>query len=179
MNATAAPPDSPPPAAPERGASPAPDTAHSAPVVDVVVPVYNEERDLEPGVRRLRAYLDERFPFDAVITIADNASTDATWPIALSLAGSVAGVRVLHLDAKGRGRALRQAWLGSEASIVAYTEVDLSTDLDALLPLVASLLSGHSDVAIGSRLAPGARVTRGLKRELISRCYNLLLRTTL
>jgi len=54
-------------------------------------------------------------------------------------------------------------------------DVDLSTDLNALLPLVAPLLSGHSDVAIGSRLARSARVARGPKREVISRCYNALL----
>lgn len=160
-------------------ASPEPLAGPVTPVVDIVVPVFNEERDLEPSVRRLRAFLDDRFPFDAVITIADNASTDSTWTIASRLAGSIPGVRALHLDHKGRGRALRQAWLGSEAPIVAYTDVDLSTDLDALLPLVAPLLSGHSDLAIGSRLAPGARVVRGPKREFISRSYNLLLRTVL
>ena len=151
----------------------------AAPIVDIVVPVYNEEADLESSVRRLRAYLDDRFPFASAITIADNASTDATWSIARLLADSMPGVRALHLDEKGRGRALRQAWLASEAPIVAYTDVDLSTDLDALLPLVAPLLSGHSQVSTGSRLAFGARVTRGPKRELISRSYNLILRTVL
>jgi putative flippase GtrA len=150
-----------------------------APALDVVIPVYNEEHDLEPSVRRLRAYLDERFPFSARITIADNASTDATWPIARRLARVVPGVRALHLARKGRGRALRAAWLLSDARVAAYMDVDLSTDLDALLPLVAPLLSGHSHLAIGSRLAPGARVVRGPRRELISRCYNLLLRTLL
>ena len=147
------------------------------PIVDIVVPVYNEEHDLEPSVRRLRTYLDERFPYPARITIADNASVDSTWVIAQRLATSLPGVRAVHLDQKGRGRALRTAWLASDAPVVAYMDVDLSTDLDALLPLVAPLLSGHSEIAIGSRLAPGARVTRGPKRELISRCYNLILRT--
>jgi glycosyltransferase involved in cell wall biosynthesis len=143
--------------------------------VDIVIPVYNEEHDLVPSVRRLHAYLEDRFPFPATITIVDNASTDATWPIAEYLASELPSVRAIHLDAKGRGRALRTAWLTSEASIVAYMDVDLSTDLDALLPLVAPLVSGHSDVAIGSRLARGARVRRGAKRELISRAYNFLL----
>src|SRR5213076_1609697 len=147
--------------------------------VDIVIPVYNEERDLVPSVRRLHAYLEARFPFPTTITIVDNASTDATWPIAEYLAAELPNVRAIHLDAKGRGRALRTAWLSSEAAIVAYMDVDQSTDLDALLPLVAPLLSGHSDVAIGSRLADGARVQRGPKRELISRSYNLLLRATL
>ena len=147
--------------------------------IEIVVPVYNEQDDLEWSVRRLRAYLDRSFPFSAMVTIADNASTDATWPIAMSLAEQVPGVRAVHLDAKGRGRALRTTWLASEAEVVAYMDVDLATGLQALLPLVAPLLSGHSDVAIGSRLAHGARVVRGPKRELISRCYNLLLRATL
>lgn len=147
--------------------------------LDVVVPVHNESAGLELSIRRLRGYLDTAFPITAVVTIVDNASTDGTWEIATRLAGRMAGVRALRLDAKGRGRALRAAWTASDADIVAYMDVDLSTDLDALLPLVAPLLSGHSDVAIGSRLAPGARVVRGPKRELISRIYNLLLRLAL
>jgi putative flippase GtrA len=114
-----------------------------------------------------------------VITIADNASTDHTWGIACRLAGQLEGVRAVRLDRKGRGRALRAAWSASSAAVVAYMDVDLSTDLDALLPLVAPLVSGHSDVAIGSRLAPGAQVARGAKRELISRIYNAILKVTL
>jgi glycosyltransferase involved in cell wall biosynthesis len=151
----------------------------SDPLVDVVIPVYNEESDLGPNVRRLREFLDSKFPFPAVITIADNASKDGTLAIAQGLASELPRVRVVHLDAKGRGRALRAAWLQSDATIVAYMDVDLSTDLKALHPLVAPLLSGHSDLAIGSRLARGARVTRGPKRELISRAYMLVLRLAL
>ena len=147
--------------------------------VEIVVPVFNEETDLEPSVRRLHAFLRRDFPFDAIITIADNASTDATWSQAEALAAELDGVRAVHLDAKGRGRALQQVWASSQARVVAYMDVDLSTDLAALLPLVAPLLSGHSDVAIGSRLSRAARVVRGPKREFISRSYNLLLRTTL
>jgi len=151
----------------------------SDPLIDVVIPVYNEERDLGPSVRRLREFLDTKFPFPAVITIADNASKDGTLAIAQSLARELPRVRVLHLDAKGRGRALRAAWLQSDATIVSYMDVDLSTDLNALHPLVAPLLSGHSDLAIGSRLARGARVARGPKREIISRGYMLVLRLAL
>lgn len=147
--------------------------------VEVVVPVYNEERDLGPNIRRLRGYLDQWFPFDSVVTIADNASTDGTWEIARHLAAEIPGVSAIHLDAKGRGRALRAAWSTSTADVVAYMDVDLSTDLDALLPLVAPLLSGHSDLAIGTRLAPGAHVVRGAKREIISRGYNAVLRLAL
>ncbi len=147
--------------------------------VEIVIPVHDEERDLERSVRSLHRYLSERFAHSWAITVADNASTDGTWAIALRLASELDHVGALHLGAKGRGRALRTAWSASCADVVAYMDVDLSTDLDALLPLVAPLLSGHSDIAIGTRLASSARVVRGPKRELISRGYNLLLRTTL
>jgi putative flippase GtrA len=143
--------------------------------VDIVVPVRNEERDLAPSVRRLVSYLREGFPFTARVTIADNGSTDGTWAIADRLAREYDEVRAVHLEQPGRGRALRAIWSQSEAEVLAYMDVDLSTDLNALLPLVAPLLSGHSDLAIGSRLARGSRVIRGPKRELISRSYNLLL----
>jgi putative flippase GtrA len=143
--------------------------------VDIVVPVRNEERDLAPSVRRLVAYLREGFPFSAQVTIADNGSTDGTWAIASRLARELAEVRAVRMEEPGRGRALRAIWSTSDAEVLAYMDVDLSTDLNALLPLVAPLLSGHSDLAIGTRLARGSRVIRGPKRELISRCYNMLL----
>ena len=149
------------------------------PTIEIVVPVYNEERDLERGVRRLRAYLDAGFPFHSHITIADNASDDGTRAIGERLAETIPGVGYIRLSDKGRGRALATTWLLSKADVVAYMDVDLSTDLDALLPLVAPLISGHSHVAIGSRLATGSRVRRGAKRELISRCYNALLHLAL
>ena len=149
------------------------------PTIEIVVPVYNEERDLERSVRRLRAYLDAGFPFHTMVTIADNASNDRTEEIGEQLASSIHGVRYMRLNDRGRGRALAAAWLISNADVVAYMDVDLSTDLDALLPLVAPVISRHSDVAIGSRLSRGARVRRGWKREILSRCYNSLLRIAL
>ena len=151
----------------------------SGPVVDVVVPVYNEERDLGPSVRKLHAFLRAEFPFTSVITIADNASKDGTLALAHQLTSELPGVRVLHLDQKGRGRALRAAWSKSDALVVTYMDVDLSTDLKALLPLVAPIVSGHSDLATGSRLARGSRTKRGPKREFISRAYMLVLRLAL
>jgi cellulose synthase/poly-beta-1,6-N-acetylglucosamine synthase-like glycosyltransferase len=151
-----------------------------APVdVEIVVPVYNEAPQLAERIIALRTFLDESFPFQSVVTIVDNASTDNTFVVATALSDSMSGVAALHLDRKGRGFALREAWSTSRAPVVAYMDVDLSTSLEALLPLVAPLLSGHRDVAIGSRLARGARVVRGPKRELISRTYNLILRMTL
>jgi putative flippase GtrA len=156
-----------------------PDATRDTLAVEIVLPVFNEERDLEASIRTLHAYLSDHFTVPWVVTIADNASTDRTWSIAQRLAATLDGLRALHLDEKGRGRALRRAWSASGARVVAYMDVDLSTDLDALLPLVAPLLTGHSDVAIGTRLARNARVVRGPKRELISRGYNLILRTAL
>jgi putative flippase GtrA len=147
--------------------------------VEIVVPVHDEEVGLEASIRRLVAYLEERFPLPWLVTIADNASTDRTWGIACRLTGELDRVRAVHLDRKARGLALRTAWAASTAPVVAYMDVDLSTDLDALLPLVAPLLSGHSDVAIGTRLASNAQVVRGPRRELISRAYNVLVRTAM
>ena len=120
------------------------------------------------------------FRFAARITIADNASADATPAIAAQLAAELDDVRIIRLDRKGRGRALQAAcWLSSDAPVLAYMDVDLSTDLAALAPLTAPLISGHSDMAIGTRLGRGSRVVRCAKREVISRCYNLLLKSTL
>ncbi len=90
------------------------------PAVDVVVPVHNEERDLEPSVRRLHRFLSTDFPFSARITIADNASTDGTRDIAQRLASDLPVVRVLRLSEKGRGRALAAAWLTGDAAVVCY-----------------------------------------------------------
>src|SRR4051794_37228259 len=149
------------------------------PVLDVVVPVHNEETDLEPCLRRLHAYLRDRLPYPFRITVAENASTDATLEVARRMAAELPGIEVLALPEPGRGRALRTAWLRSDAPVLVYMDVDLSTDLAALLPLVAPLISGHSDMAIGTRLSPSSRVVRGLKREVISRSYNLLLRRAL
>ena len=150
--------------------------AGGAPTLDLVIPVYNEERDLGPSIQRVHDYLTATFPYSFRITIADNASTDATWLEAELLESRYEHVRAVHLQEKGRGRALRSVWMDSDAAVLAYTDVDLSTDLAGLLPLVAPLVTGHSDLSIGSRLARGARVVRGPKREVISRCYNVLLR---
>lgn len=147
--------------------------------VEIVVPVHNESNGLAESIERLHAYLTQSFPFTWRVLIADNASTDDTLGVAHRLADTLAGVDVMHLAAKGRGRALRLAWMASRAEVVCYMDVDLSTDLNGLLPLVAPLLSGHSEVAIGTRLAKSSRVERGPKREFISRSYNRLLKAGL
>ncbi|MFF2187932.1 glycosyltransferase [Streptomyces sp. NPDC058155] len=149
------------------------------PVLDVTIPVHNEERDLESCVRRLHDHLARTFPYRFRITVADNASTDRTPAVAARLAASIPEVTAYRLEEKGRGRALRTVWSRSDSPVLAYMDVDLSTDLNALLPLVAPLISGHSDLAIGSRLARSSRVVRGPEREFISRAYNLILKSSL
>ena len=147
--------------------------------IDIVVPCHNEQDTLATHVRRLHTFCRTSLHHTWRITIADNASTDDTARIADDLAAMLPEVRAVHLPRKGRGRALKAVWGASEAQVLVYVDEDLSTDLAALEPLVAPLLSGHSDLAIGTRLAGSSRVVRGGKREFISRSYNLLLRTTM
>src|SRR5579875_1412615 len=154
-------------------------TTESPAALELVIPVRNEQRVLERTVRRTAEFLAGSFPFTARLTVADNGSNDGTWALARRLRRELTGVAAVRLPRPGRGGALHDTWLASPAQVVAYMDVDMSTDLTALLPLVAPLLSGHSDLAIGTRLARGARVRRGLKREAISRCYNALLHLSL
>jgi hypothetical protein len=148
-------------------------------VLDIVIPVYNEECGVAGSVRRLHDYVSTSVPYSTRITVADNASTDGTLEVAHRLADELADVEVIHIDVKGRGAALQTSWAKSSADVVAYMDVDLSTELSALMPLVAPVISGHSDLAIGSRLAPSSRVVRSAKREFVSRAYNLLVRAAL
>ncbi|MBU1879100.1 MAG: glycosyltransferase, partial [Chloroflexi bacterium] len=120
--------------------------------VDAVVPVYNEQEALVDSVTTLHGYLAEHCPYDWHIVIADNASTDRTWAIAQELAARYPRVRPFHLDQKGRGRALRQSWTASDADVVSYMDVDLSTDLVAFMPLIDAIVKDGYEIAIGSRL---------------------------
>jgi glycosyltransferase involved in cell wall biosynthesis len=149
------------------------------PTVEIAIPVHNEEVALEGSVRRLHDFCRASLPYSFRIVIADNASEDATAAIGARLAAELDPVAYLRLSEKGRGRALRRVWSRSDADVVAYMDVDLATGLEALLPLVAPLISGHSDLAIGTRLARGSRVVRGPRREVTSRIYNRILHTTL
>ncbi|MGN7199261.1 glycosyltransferase [Arthrobacter sp. SAFR-044] len=153
--------------------------SHGGLALEIVVPVFNEESVLEKSITELANYLKAEMPASWQITIADNASTDNTRAIATRLAETMTHVAYRRLEVKGRGRALRDAWNSSKAEVLAYVDVDLSTDLAALPPLVAPLLSGHSDISIGTRLGQSSRVSRGPKREFISRSYNFLLKRTM
>lgn len=143
--------------------------------IDVVIPVYNEEHVLTQSVNTLRQFLEKNLPNQCTVVIADNASTDKTWDIAQTLSREYTNVTATHLDEKGRGRALRKAWLESTADIVSYMDVDLSTELDAFAKLIQSIEDGYS-IAIGSRLMRGSSVKRSFKRELTSRSYNLIIK---
>ncbi len=143
--------------------------------IDVIIPVYNEERVIRQSVETLRQFLKKNIAHSCTIVIADNGSTDKTWQVAQSLSREYPDVVPLHLDEKGRGRALRRALLESTADIVSYMDVDLSTDLGAFPALIQGIEEGY-DIVIGSRLMPGSSVKRSFKRELTSRTYNLLLK---
>lgn len=145
------------------------------PLVDLVVPVYNEAHVLENSIGRLAAAMPGWSAFRGRILIVDNGSTDATAAVAQSLAAGMANVRFLRLEAKGRGGALRRAWTDTDAHFSLYMDVDLSTDL-AAVPATVALLADGADLVTGSRLDREALITRSLKREILSRGYNWLVR---
>jgi len=146
--------------------------------VDVVVPVYNEERALPQSIPILRDFLaGPEFPFDWRIVIADNASIDNTPAVGQDLADASGGkVEYMRIERKGRGFALKQTWLASPMDIVSYMDVDLSTGLEALPPLIGAIANDVYDVAVGSRLADASRITRSLKRRVLTRGYNTLIK---
>ena len=146
--------------------------------VGVVIPVYNEEKELEENIKVLHRFLSNNLKdWKWKITIADNASTDNTLNIAQKLAKNVPEIQALHLPQKGRGRAIKKAWQESKTDVVSYMDVDLSTQLEHFPSLINSLKNKSFDIAIGSRLLTKSVVEkRTLKREIISRCYNLLIR---
>lgn len=143
--------------------------------VDVVIPVYNEEHVLAQSAATLRQFLKANLDKKWKIIIADNASTDRTWEVAQGLAKEYPDVVTVHIDQKGRGRALRKVWLESDSDIVSYMDVDLSTGLDAFPKIIQAIEDGYG-VATGSRLMGGSNVKRSFKRELTSRGYNFLIK---
>ena len=144
--------------------------------LSMTIPVYNEEARLAESVRRVASFFARRFPGVGELVVADNASTDHTPEIARALARELNGVRVVTLARKGRGGALRHSWLASEAEVLAYMDVDLSTELAHLPELIEAVASGKYDLATGSRLLPPRDIERGLGREVLSRGYNQLVR---
>lgn len=158
--------------------SPSPFRAIVNPFVDIVVPVLNEEKILQSSIEALDEYMMENLPYRYQITIADNGSQDNTLKITKNLAQNHQSVRVVRLAERGRGRALKQVWQSSQADILTYMDVDLSTSLDDFLPMIQPLVAGEAGVGIGSRLAKKSKTSRGFKREFISRCYNKIIKLT-
>jgi len=150
-----------------------------APAVDVVIPVLNEAHVLEKSVYTVLAYLRANLPYRWNIVIVDNGSTDGTQDVALWLCEREPQVRFLHLLQRGRGRALRHAWLQSKADIVCYMDVDLSTKLDHLPELIGAIAHQGYDIATGSRLMRQSQTKRSVKREVISRIYNVFVKAVL
>ncbi len=148
-------------------------------IVDVVIPVLNEAHVLEKSVARVRQFLTAHLAYEWHVVIVDNGSTDGTDAVARALVQRHADVQFLHLTQRGRGRALRHAWLQSKADVVCYMDVDLSTDLSHLPELVDSILREGYGLATGSRLLPTSETRRSFKREAISRIYNLFVKTVL
>lgn len=148
-----------------------------SPHVEIAIPIYNEEIELKQNVLRLRNFLDKNLKFYSWhIVIADNASSDNSSFIAKSLARKYSGIEYIYLLGKGRGRAVKTVWKTHTADLYAYMDIDLSTDLSHFPRLLDSLSKGY-DIAIGSRLLSGSKVTkRPLKREIMSRGYNLLIK---
>ena len=140
--------------------------------LNITLPVLNEERQLPCAVAELTTLLRANIDGSFEVVIVDNGSTDGTWAVAERLAARHPEVRAMRLAKRGRGRALREAWQSSQADVLSYMDVDLSTGLEAFPALVAAVAEGRASVAVGSRLMPGSRVERCLKREVISRCYN-------
>ena len=146
--------------------------------LDVVIPVLNEARALADSVNVLAAFLSNNLnDYEWAVVVADNGSTDATPSICQSLSEQDSRVKHVRLEQRGRGRALKRAWAESNADVVAYMDVDLSTDLSVLPQTIAAVDGEGYDIAVGSRLKRGAQVIgRSFKRELISRSYSLIFR---
>lgn len=145
-------------------------------LVNVTIPVFNEEKDLPRSIAALHAFLGKRARFEWEIVIANNASTDRTREIADDLSAKFSAVRATHLAQKGRGRALKQVWLESRAEVLSYMDVDLSSNLFAFPPMIEALICEGFDIGIGSRLLKASTTRRSLKREVISRGYNWLVK---
>lgn len=147
--------------------------------IDIVIPVLNEAHVLEKSVETVRRFMHERFADQSRVVIVDNGSTDGTDKLAKELSQRYEDVSFVHLIQRGRGRALRSAWMQSQASVVCYMDVDLSTELEALPVMVNAILSKEYDIAVGSRLMRGAKVKRSFKREFISHVYNIFVKAVL
>jgi len=144
--------------------------------VDIVIPVYNEGLILEKNVKTLREFIiSKNVDYDYKIIISDNCSIDNTKEVSKRLSKECSDVRYLYIPVKGRGIALKVAWMLSKANVVCFLDADLSADLETLLKMINEILNGW-DACVGSRFVEGSVVKRCLKREITSRGYNLFLK---
>ena len=148
--------------------------------LNIVIPVFNEEHQLHGNMVRLHQFLKTmQNGMTWELVIANNGSTDRTLEVATNFSRTHEHVRVIHIVEKGRGRALKEVWMKSDADILSYMDADLSSDLGAFPELIEAVANGRFDVATGSRLLKPELTTRSMKREIASRCYNRLARTML
>ncbi|MBI2268167.1 MAG: glycosyltransferase family 2 protein [Candidatus Blackburnbacteria bacterium] len=147
--------------------------------LSVILPVYNEEKDVPRNVPILYKYLKENFTqYSWELIIADNGpSKDRTPEISKELTKNYRSLFYICIPRPGRGGALKEVWQKRKSDYLCYMDVDLSSDLSFLSQLISFLENG-ADIAIGSRLKRGAKVYgRTLLREIMSRGYNILIRT--
>ena len=144
----------------------------------VVLPVYNEEKGLRRGVETLTSFLKNYDRYEWRVVIADNNSNDRTEEIGCALESENPLVQYLHISRKGRGIALRTAWEQTDCDFVSYMDIDLSTGLDALIKAMDVLREG-ADIAVGTRLSKESHTTRCVKREFLSRSYNIVIKMSL
>lgn len=142
-------------------------------LVDLVIPVYNEQSVLEQSVHALASRMSEQADFPWRIVVVNNGSVDGTREIGERLATQFEWFQFMHLDQKGRGRALSATWMHTDAEFSLYMDVDLSTDLSAVSEAVDVLRNG-ADLVSGSRLDSRSKITRCLKREVLSQGYSRL-----
>lgn len=144
-------------------------------LVNITIPVYNEEKILKENIQVLYTFLNQNLDYPWEVVIADNGSNDQTQKIAKNLVRKLDHLKYLRLKEKGRGRALRKAWQESKAEILSYMDADLAVDLFSFPKLVQVIKQG-ADIAIGSRFIPNSQVQRSKLRKILSWSYNKLIR---
>lgn len=145
--------------------------------IEVIFPVYNEGSTIYDQIKKFNKFFDIDFKKNLYITVADNGSNDNTFTICNDLLNKKLINNYLSISQKGRGRAIKQSIINSDADIVSYMDIDLSTDLDHFKDLVESIYLKGYDISIGSRLSKTSKVIGRKKiREFTSRAYNLLIK---